>query len=382
MAFSLIWAHLARNKLRTALTGGSVVMAVFLYCTLQSFLTTLASIGNTGDARRLIAASAVSLFQALPIAMVERIRSAHIPGVLDLGHWTWFDGVYKDPKEFFARFAVDVPVMRRQYGQEIWLDDATWDRFEKERIGCVIGRGLQQRYGLNVGDPVVLEGTIFPGTYKFTVVGIYESHNPAYDEDTLFFHWAYLNETAGEANAVGMIGITISDPARAAEVCAEVDDLFRNSGTRTLTQPEAAFNAQFLGMWGNIGLLFEFIGGAVIFATSMITLNTMLLSVQERVREIGVLKTLGFRSGSLFGLYLVESSILCIGGALIGILLARSLYSGGTLRVPMIVLPGFLCTTRTMAQALLIGVALALVSGIAPAIFARRISITKALRLG
>lgn len=381
MALGLIWAHLVRNKLRTALTGGSVVLAVFLYCFLQTFLSTLNQITKGANAQRLIASSAVSLFQTLPVAMLERIRAAHLPGVTDLGHWTWFDGIYREPKEFFARFAVDVPALRVQYGTEFVLTDAEWDKFTREPASCVIGRGLQQRYKLAVGDPMVLEGTIWPGTYRFTIAGIYVSKNPSYDEDTMFFHWSYMNETCGRANVIGTISMRIDDAERAGEICAQVDDLFRNTSTRTLTQPEAAFNAQFLSMWGNVGLLFEFIGGAVIFATCLITLNTMLLSVQERVREIGVLKTLGWRARSLFTLYLTEAAVLCGGGALLGIGLARLAFHGDTLRLGPIILPTFLCTEPTIAKALLIGVVLSIVSGIAPALYAKRLSITRALRL-
>jgi len=381
MAFGLIWAHLIRNKLRTALTGGSVVLAVFLYCFLQTFLTTLNQITKAANAQRLITSSAVSLFETLPVAMVEQLKAARIPGVVDFGHWTWFDGIYKDPKEFFARFAVDVPALRSQYGNEFVLSDETWDKFTHERAACVIGKGLQQRFKLQVGDPMVLEGTIWPGTYRFTIVGIYTAKNSAYDEDTMFFHWSYLNETCGQKNMIGTIALRIDDPSQSSEICARVDGLFRNTNTRTLTQPEAAFNAQFLSMWGNVGLLFEFIGGAVIFATCLITLNTMLLSVQERVREIGVLKTLGWRSRSLFVLYLTEAAVLCTDGALIGIGLARLACSGETLRLGPIILPTFLCTNITMLKALAIGLGLSLVSGIAPALFAKRMSITRALRL-
>ena len=107
----------------------------------------------------------------------------------------------------------------------------------------------------------------------------------------------------------------------------------------------------------------------------------MLLSVQERVREIGVLKTLGWRAQSLFVLYLTEAALLCTGGSLVGIGLARLAFSGDTLRFGPIILPVFLCTEVTMAKALTIGIVLSLVSGVAPALYAKRMSITRALRL-
>ena len=158
----LIFAHLRHNPLRWLLTSGSVALALFLFCSLQTVLSSLNALveGTTGN--RLITSSAISLFQSLPISGVERIRTARIPGVVDVGHWTWFDGVYRDPKEFFARFAVDVRKFREQYGDlapggaDYLMPEERWDRFEVERASCVIGRGLADRYDLDAGDAMVL----------------------------------------------------------------------------------------------------------------------------------------------------------------------------------------------------------------------------------
>lgn len=383
----MVWAHVRGNRLRAALTSCSVALAVFLFCTLQTILTTLESFVTGASGNRLIASSAVSLFQLLPLASVEKIRAARVPGLLDVGHWTWFDGIFRgDAAEFFPRFAIDVAAFRRQYGDwsrrgaDYELSEDEWTRFLRGKNGCIVGRGLADRYGIRRGDALTLEGTIFPGTYAFTVEGIYATHNPTYDEETLFFHWQYMNEQLRKPDVIGILTLNIEDAALGPEICRQVDDLFRNSSGRTLTQPEAAFQAQFLSMWGNVGLLFQFIGGAVIFATFMITLNTMLLSVNERVREIGVLKTLGFTRHAMRALYLTESFVLCGGGAVLGVLIASGMWHGQPLRLGTLIFPTFGVAEETRMQALLLGGALALSSGIAPAIVAARLSIVRALR--
>jgi putative ABC transport system permease protein len=368
------------------LTGGSVGLALFLFCTLQALLSSLDMMVAGSGGGRLISSSAISLFQSLPLSSLEKVRAARIPGVLELGHWTWFGGVYIDPKEFFARYAVDVSTFRRQYGdlcphgEDYILTAAQWDRFEQEKASCIIGRGLADRYELSQGDSLVLEGDIYPGTYEFAISAIYTSSSPTYDEESMFFHWEYLNEAMGELDEVGTIMLSIDEDADSNSICMRVDDLFRNSSTRTLTQPESAFNAQFLSMWGNVGLLFNFIGMAVIFATFMISLNTMLLSVSERVREIGVLKSIGYRASALRNLYLAESMLICGGGALLGALLARLMWHGQPLRLATVVFPEIRVADETLLQAGGIGLGLALVAGIAPAFIASRTSIVGALR--
>ncbi|MBI5850665.1 MAG: ABC transporter permease [Planctomycetes bacterium] len=384
----LVFAHARAQPLRWALTAGSIALAVFLYCTLQTVLAALDSLASGVSGNRLIASSAVSLFQSLPLSGVERIRAARIDGVREVGHWTWFGGVYRDPKEFFPRFGVDVETMRRQYGDlapsgEAYLLSADdWDRFARSKGGCVVGRGLADRYALAVGDPLVLEGDIYPGTWQFEIVGVYASDNPTYDEETMFFHWSYLNEGMGRIDLVGTYTIDFAPGADAAAISAAVDDLFRNSSNRTLTQSEAAFQAQFISMWGNVGLLFGFIGASVIFATAVIALNTMLLGVRERVKEIGVLATLGFRRRSLSALFLAESFVICLGGAGLGMLLASALWHGQPLRMATVIFPAFGVPDSTLFVALGIGVGLALLAGVAPAVMASRVSIVRALREG
>lgn len=384
----IVFAHVRAQPLRFGLTSGSVALALFLYCTLQTVLTSLDVLVAGASGNRLVASSAVSLFQSLPISGVERIKSARIEGVRNVGHWTWFDGVYRDPKEFFARFAIDVHVFREQYGDlcpegaDYILPTEQWEAFERERKSCIIGRGLADRYGLKVGDPMVLEGTIFPGTWRFTIVAIYSSDNPTYDEETMYFHWSYLNEAMGQLDECGSYTIDLEPGADPAEVCRRVDELFHNSSNRTLTQLEAAFSAQFIQMWGNVGLLFDFIGYAVVFATFVISLNTMLLAARERVKEVGVLKTLGFRSASVRWLYLLEALVVCGGGALVGIGLARTLWHGQPVRLATVIFPEFLVADSTVAEAFAIGGGLALVAGLAPAIVASRLSIVGTLRGG
>ena len=199
----LIFGHVRAQPLRWTLTSSSVALALFLYCSLQTVLTSLEAVTSGASGNRLVASSAVSLFQSLPISGVERIRSARIDGLRDIGHWTWFDGIYRDPKEFFPRFAIDVRAFRAQYGDgcpegaDYLLSDDEWDRFEREKASCIIGRGLADRYGLRIDDQMTLEGTIFPGTWSFTIAAIYSTDNPTYDEETMYFHWSYLNEGLG-----------------------------------------------------------------------------------------------------------------------------------------------------------------------------------------
>src|SRR5207237_8500524 len=103
---------------------------------------------------------------------------------------------------------------------------------------------------------------------------------------------------------------------------------FMNTDAATKTETEAAFRADFLGMIGNLSLLLNSIGLAVIFTILLVTANTMSMAVRERRTEIAVLKTLGFSSGQVMGLIVAEAlSIGALGGGL-GLLLSWCIITG------------------------------------------------------
>jgi putative ABC transport system permease protein len=387
----LLPAHVRKAPLRAMLTVGSVAIALFLYCMLRTVITSIERTVTEGNSSRLIVQSSVSLFAHLPISMQKKLEP--VPGVASVTHWTWFGGLYVEPKNFFARFTVDVPSMRRAYGDlapkpDIRLSQGSWEEFEGDKTGCIVGRALLDRFKdaegkplFAVGNVIPLQGDIYPGEYRITVRGVYESMNPNFDEQTMFFHWSHVDEMCGRPGEVSTFTLLLDDPARAPEVAQAVDDMFRNSATRTRTLTEQAFNLQFQGMWGNIPLFLSFIGGAVLFAALMVTLNTLLLNARERIGEVAVLKTLGFPDASVGAMNLVEALVLCLLGGGLGTGIAywainHTPFGRGMDQF----VPGFLVVPRTVVEAMGIALALGFVSGFLPGLLAARIPVVKALR--
>jgi len=137
-------------------------------------------------------------------------------------------------------------------------------------------------------------------------------------------------------------------------------------------------------MIGNLALLLNSIGLAVIFTILLVTANTMSMAVRERRNEIGVLKTLGFSSGRVMGLILAEALAIGALGGLLGLGLSWFILAGLP-NAPGIgqMVAGFHdfglhwpVTTQGMAIALSLGVA----SGLIPALSAYRAKIADMLR--
>lgn len=371
----LVWKNLARNRKRTILTVLSVMVAFFLYGVLQSVITTLNRTAEMGSEGRLVVSSASGITFPLPEAHANRLRA--VDGVASVAWANWFGAYYQDPNDFFAQFAITADTYLPMY-PEIEVTGGSLDDFMRERTAAMVGTRLMEKYGWEVGQRVTLIGTFAPGNWEFTIRAVYTPTDPAFGDEVLFFHYAYLYEGLNGQISPGWFVLQLGQPDRAAEIATAIDDTFRNSTAPTKTQTEKAFNAGFVTMWGNIGFLVRAIGTAVFFAILFVAANTMMMASRERVGEVAVLKTLGFTDRAVSGLVLAESLLITVLGATLGLLLARVAFLG---RNPLnAFFPGFGVTAETIALGLAFAVALGLVSGAVPALQSARLSVADALR--
>jgi putative ABC transport system permease protein len=376
--FALIASHARKTWFRSLLTVGSVFIAIFVFGAIRTVIDSLEASVTGTSSQRMVTESAVSLFVNLPRKIEEHLKT--VPGVKAVSPLTWFGGTYVSPENFFARFAVEPEALEVVFASDMEMPADQWKKFKETRTGCVIGENLVAQFGFQIGQKIPLEGSIFPGSYELEVVGVYKAKTTSFDPSQLFFNWEYMNEVSkandGPRDVVSVFSLLLQSPQMGESVIDEVDRHFANSATRTRTVTERAFNAQFLSMWGSLPFFFNFLAAVALAATLMVTLNTMLLNARERVKEVGVLKTLGFGSGTVLAVFLIESLALCLIGGLLGAAAFQPMH-GRVLPVAM--LPLFVSQNTTVA-AIVLSVVLGLVSGLAPSIGAARLKIVDALR--
>ncbi len=378
----LIWSNLKRKKLRTILTVLSILVAFVLF----GYLAALRMAFNQGvevvGLDRLVVRHKVSIIQLLPESY--EIKMERIQGVEDATFATWFGGNYKDPRNFFAK----MPVKHEEFLEmfpEYLLTDEERRAWLDTRTGAIVGRATADRFGWKVGDRIPIEPDIWrlkdsEGAWEFDLVGIYDGAEKGTDTTSFFFRQDYFHESRryGEGQ-VGWYWVKISEPERASEIAALIDQEFANSPAETKTEPEGAFAQGFANQAGNVGFILTAILGAVFFTILLVVGNTMAQAVRERTRELGTLKALGFTHRAVSALVLAESLVIALLGGLAGLGLAWiQITAGGDPSGGM--LPFFYFAPRD----LLIGVALALmlgvVAGLWPASQAQRLQIAEAMR--
>jgi putative ABC transport system permease protein len=372
----LVLANLGRHKRRTFLTIASVALALFLFASLRTVVTTLERAAQFGSARRLVVTNATGIVFSLPLSYANRLSATK--GIANVTWANWFGGKYGDSKRFFAQFAVDPESYLEMY-PEIVLPEDQKQAFFRERTSAIVGRRLLSEFGWRLGQNVTIQGTIFPGDWTFTIRGVYTPSDPVINDDMMLFHHEYLEERTGRPGQAGWYVLQIDDANNAAPIAKMLDTQFRNSSDPTKTGTEQAFNASFATMWGNVSLLMGTIGMAVVFAILLVTANAMMMSARERTGEVAVLKTIGFTDRTLFGLVMLEAGIIAMTGAVLGLGGAKLLYKASNFNAGGF-LPGFDVTGTTLLLGFIVTLALMLASGLVPAVRAARLPVVQALR--
>jgi putative ABC transport system permease protein len=235
----------------------------------------------------------------------------------------------------------------------------------------IIGKTAAQELNKTVGDTITIYGK------DFKITGIFETGSFMQD-DGAYMPLNTLQNLTSNDNKVSTIAVKVVDNANVTDVSQSIENAYPNELSTITAADQAsrtnnALSAINTATWA-ISILAIVIGGVGV-------INTMIMSVYERTREIGVLKAVGWRSRRILGMILGESIVLtlmaAVVGTVVGILGVEILlsYSAtfGTMIKPVFTLDLFI---RAFGIALLVG----LVGGIYPAYRASRLAPTEALR--
>src|SRR6266480_378403 len=372
----LILRNVFRNKMRSALTVLLMAAIFFFVATLLSILENFTMFSDAGKGQnRLAVQSAISLANVLPLAHEAKIRQ--IPGIVDVCEMQWFGAYYKEPKNFFANFAVDHRHMNTVF-DDYRMSDADFQAFANDRQGAIVGPELMKRFRWKIGDRITLKSTIFPMNPELNIRAVYE--HPV-DTSSLMFHMDYFQQAMGNQGWVGMFWVKVKDAKNMNAVGKQIDDMFRNSTDPTETFTEKEFQLNFLSMMGDIKLLFHSISLCAIFMVIMLAAITMSMSARERVTEIAVLKAIGFSRRLVLMLMLIEFTTLTFIGGIAGVIAGKLVYRVVNMTK---ITQGFLVNFTLFPNSIAICVVASLVVGVVaggwPAMRSAKMSVVDGLR--
>ncbi len=265
------------------------------------------------------------------------------------------------------------------------VDPAVLKAFKQTRDGALVGVRTMRKFGWKIGDEVTLRDSPWHGmSLTFKIVGQIPDINDLFSS-VFLFHLQYFAESMrplGDTGWVSMIIVRVDQPEYVTAVMTAIDEEFRNSTFPTATETERAFVANFLNAFESIIQIVMLVGFLVVAAIVLIAANTAAMSVRERVNEVAVLKTIGFRRRIVFLLLLGEALLMAgVGGALGAGLAYVILNAGKQTWAPFLgPLAMFIMPVSVMIQGLFLALTVGLLSGVIPARGAARLNVATALR--
>jgi putative ABC transport system permease protein len=379
----LVWRNLGRNKLRTLLTGAAIALAVALVCLLRTMPAGLdALLSQLARNNRISVHNEAGIVYSLPYSYLQKVRG--LPGVVEATSWSWFGGAFEEEKGVtFPNFAVDAETVGVVY-EDLGIDPQALDEFRRRRDAMLVGRQTLRKYGWKIGDRVTLKSTVFPVDLDLRIVG----EIPIDADPRAWLQREYLTQALQAQgilfDQVGIIWARVDDAERVNEVMRSIDDLFRNSEAETASETEKSFFGNFFANLQGFVTVILLVTGMVTLCIVFIAANTASMSIRERVGEIAVMKALGFRWRTLFGMLVLEAALLSTlagaGGASITLGLAEALQKVAGWNPQLGPLASFIVTSAILVQGLFLALFVGILSGVVPAFGASRRSVAATLR--
>lgn len=321
---SLVLRSLFRHRLRTVLTLSFLSLSVFLVALMQGFLGTLDALTTSAaSGSRLVVQDKASFTNTIPEGYAAFLRTQ--PECEAITQFQWFGGEYKDPKNFFANFAVEKASYLKVYREEVGLDTIPPEHvrdFLVDGNGCAVGKSLADKYGWKLGDVVPLRSPIFNMSVRLNVRVIFVGKRQS-DEQALVFDLKQIQEAVPWMKGrVGSFVVRVKDAGDIPKLCERIDRNYANASPETLSMSENAFNLNMMKMFGDFGTMLHAITSAVLVAILLVTASTMAMTIRERSTQIAVMRALGFTSGKVMGLLLAEGFLLALLGCVFGLGLA------------------------------------------------------------
>jgi ABC-type lipoprotein release transport system permease subunit len=360
MAVQSLW----QRTTRTFLTLGAIAITVggimALQATVNGMLDTFRQMG--GDAEIMIRQAGVAdtEFSAMDERLGDKI--AALPEVAHISGMNFTATILPESGMIFMMIG---------YGPNEYAIRRV-NIVEGERITgnhqVMLGRMMAEALNMGPGDTLEIGGS------RFKVTGVYES-GVSWEEMGGVFSQRDIQANMGRPRKIGIYMVKTQDPSQAEALVEKINQEFPDlhatlSGEFVQEMPDIE-NVNV--MLGSISFLAIFVGGVGV-------MNTMLMAVMERTREIGVLRALGWRQGRILRMIMTEALLLGLLGGLLGIAIAFIL-AYGLNAIP--VYSGMLQSrwdVDIFVRAISIALFLGLLGGLYPAFRATRLQPVEALR--
>lgn len=371
----LVLRSLMRHPRRAILTTLTFVVGAFIFNMLLAVPSSMdAILRNMSDAMRLYSYNADGRYLGLPARYCRDIEQLpHVVGCMTL---TSMRSTYRNTHEIIAALAVDVDKLGLLYPDYELSTQVLAQYFATERTAAIVGRNLMRKYHWKLGDTVTLRAESNRLDLRFKIVGEIPARN--YPNFFIFRRDYYVESEKAlgipeEKRPPSLLVTRVDRVENLPVVTHEIDQAFHNSDYETATMTESEAAAGMLSTVGNIRGIIYAVFVVLLMTVFLIAANSMAMAVREHVRDVAILRTLGFHQGYLAAMLLSECGLIALIGGLIGTGLATWLFRNTSTLGAVLGYMGYLVMSPVAALvAIIAALAIGLLSALAPVVSALR----------
>ncbi|MGC1400454.1 ABC transporter permease [Candidatus Binatus sp.] len=378
----LVFRYVIRQPRRAILTMLTFAVATFIFTVLAAIPSSIDMIlKKTAETLRVYSYNADGRYLGVPARDCREIEK--IPGVVACNPMVVLRATYQSASETVQAFALDADKVELMY-PDYNLTPEVLGQFTSLRNAAVGGRLLMRKHGWKVGDVVVLRGDSNRLDIKFTMVG----EIPADNYPNFFmFRRDYLVEAEKkigipeEKHPAGFLVTRVDSANHIASVIHQIDSTFHNSDFETASMTESEAVSGLMSTVGDIRGIVSAISAVIALTIFLIAANAMSMMVRERLRDVAVLRALGFKQPYIARILLGECALIGTVGGALGCALALWQFGSGTTLRAVLESAGYLTVTYGAAlEALLAAIAISLLSAAIPVLGAMRVTPADAFR--
>ena len=370
--FKGLWGH----RTRTALTITGTAVALFVFCFVNAVQDGLKRLTEGKQAQRTLIVFQENRFcpqsSRLPQDYTRHI--AKQPGVTDVIPIKVFTNNCRASLD--AIVFQGMPADKLKAIRDVELQSGSWSEFERQDDGALVGQAVAARRGLNVGDKFTI------GDVTVLVAGAFRSATAA-DENLIYTHLDFLQRARGknDVGTVTQLEVHLAEGANVDAVAAAIDQHYRGGPVGTTTRTKGMFQADTLADLAELIGFIHWLGYACVGLVLALVATTTVMSVQDRIKEHGVLQTIGLRPRRIFQLVVAESVLLSSTGGLLGIGLGMAFltFTGFSVAAEGVSIV-FRPSRHLAVVGSVVSAAVGLLAGLAPGVQAARTKIVSALR--
>ena len=335
MITKLAWKNIWRNKVRSGVILGAIALGLFAGTYLSSFMSgwMISTVNDdiashlshvqihdtaftaNGDINAFFSGETIAATVArsgLPVALTRRLKISGMLASANNAMGVAVKGVHPEEEKSVSTVWRYIPDSLGTF-----LPDGG-------RMPIVISRKIADKLKAGVKSKLVFTFQDIGGEMQsvaFRVSGIYKTTNGMFDEGNVFVRYADIAGYTGlPEGAVHEIAVTVADLETCENIAPQLKDMFSDMNVRDWGEinPTLRMSLTWTDMVAVILL------AVFLFALSFGIINTMLMAVMERTRELGILGAIGMSKGRIFRMIMLETVFLTLAGSIIGIVLGAA----------------------------------------------------------